>query len=100
MQMEMTCRFSGGGEMSEFNIMDYFKSLRVDKNHHLGLGDIRLTIGQQEELSEYFNFFKNGYDQLRARVKELEAENKRLKKIHCIDVDDTADKISEALEGK
>ena len=25
----------------------YFTKLRNDKNHHLGLGDIRLTLGQQ-----------------------------------------------------
>jgi hypothetical protein len=28
----------------------YFTKLRNDKNHHLGLGDIRLTLGQQEEI--------------------------------------------------
>lgn len=35
--------------MSDF-FKDYFKDLRHDKNHHLGLGDVRLTIAQQEEL--------------------------------------------------
>jgi hypothetical protein len=29
---------------------EWFKKLRFDDNHHLGLGDIRLTIGQQEEI--------------------------------------------------
>ena len=29
---------------------EYFRKLRFDKNHHLGLGDVRLTIGMQEEL--------------------------------------------------
>jgi hypothetical protein len=28
----------------------YFKNLRFHKDHHLGSGDIRLTIGQQEEI--------------------------------------------------
>lgn len=28
----------------------YFTSLRFDSSHHLGLGDIRLTFGQQEEI--------------------------------------------------
>ena len=28
----------------------YFMKLRFDPKHHLGLGDIRLTIGQQEEI--------------------------------------------------
>lgn len=32
-------------------LSEYFKSLRSGKNH-LGLGDIRLTIDQQEELVE------------------------------------------------
>lgn len=31
-------------------IAEYFKKLRFDKNHHLGLGDIRLTIAQQDEI--------------------------------------------------
>ena len=29
---------------------EYFKELRFNTNHHLGLGDVRLTIAQQEEL--------------------------------------------------
>jgi len=29
---------------------DYFRKLRFDDKHHLGLGDIRLTLDQQEEL--------------------------------------------------
>jgi hypothetical protein len=28
-------------------ISDYFERLRLDVNHHLGLGDIRLTMAQQ-----------------------------------------------------
>jgi hypothetical protein len=30
---------------------EYFRKLRFSKEHHLGLGDIRLTIAQQEELT-------------------------------------------------
>ncbi len=30
----------------------YFKKLRFDNDHHLGSGDIRLTISQQEEIIE------------------------------------------------
>lgn len=30
----------------------YFKSLRFNPSHHLGLGDIRLTVSQQEEITE------------------------------------------------
>jgi hypothetical protein len=29
---------------------EWFRQLRFDKHNHLGLGDIRLTIGQQEEI--------------------------------------------------
>lgn len=32
------------------NITEYFEKLRLDENHHLGLGDIRLTMSQQEEI--------------------------------------------------
>ena len=32
------------------NIRKYFEELRFDENHHLGLGDIRLTIAQQNEI--------------------------------------------------
>lgn len=33
-------------------VSDYFEKLRFDRAHHLGLGDIRLTMAQQEELLE------------------------------------------------
>ncbi|KKL53837.1 hypothetical protein LCGC14_2271420 [marine sediment metagenome] len=29
-----------------------FKALRHDPAHHLGLGDVRLTIGQQQEIEQ------------------------------------------------
>jgi len=31
-------------------IKNYFEKLRFDKTSHLGLGDIRLTMGQQEDI--------------------------------------------------
>jgi len=31
---------------------EYFKKLRFDQKHHLGMGDIRLTIAHQEEILE------------------------------------------------
>lgn len=34
----------------KWSLAKYFEQLRFDEHHHLGLGDIRLTIGQQEEL--------------------------------------------------
>lgn len=33
------------------NLAEYFRELRSNPAHHLGLGDIRLTIGQQEEIA-------------------------------------------------
>lgn len=29
---------------------EYFRKLRFDKNFHLGLGDVRLTMAMQEEV--------------------------------------------------
>jgi hypothetical protein len=31
------------------------KALRFDKDHHMGLGDVRLTIDQQDEIEEKFS---------------------------------------------
>ena len=63
-----------------------FKALRFDENHHLGLGDIRLTIGQQEE---------------------IEAEIERLRAallVMCAEVDiynlDCADQVQAALSSE
>ena len=42
---------------SDWSLRECFKQLRFDKNHHLGLGDIRLTIAQQEEICELVERF-------------------------------------------
>ena len=42
---------------SDWDLRKYFEQLRFDKNHHLGLGDIRLTIAQQEEICELVERF-------------------------------------------
>lgn len=42
---------------SVWNLRKCFEELRFDKNHHLGLGDIRLTIAQQEEICELVERF-------------------------------------------
>ena len=42
---------------TEWDIRKCFEQLRFDKNYHLGLGDIRLTIGQQEEICELVERF-------------------------------------------
>ncbi len=47
------------------SIRDEFNALRFDSAHHLGLGDIRLTIAQQEDIA--------------ARVEAAEAEVQRLR---------------------
>ena len=42
---------------SDWSLRECFKQLRFDKNHHLGLGDIRLTIAQQEEICDLVERF-------------------------------------------
>lgn len=36
--------------MKPNELEEFFMQMRLDPDHHLGLGDIRLTIAQQEEL--------------------------------------------------
>lgn len=40
----------------------YFQELRFNPNHHLGMGDIRITIGQQEEICKEWS------DQIKKRM--------------------------------
>ena len=42
---------------TKWDIRKCFEQLRFDKDHHLGMGDIRLTIGQQEEICELVERF-------------------------------------------
>lgn len=42
---------------SDWDLRKFFEQLRFDKNHHLGLGDIKLTIAQQEEICELVERF-------------------------------------------
>mgnify|MGYP001462696592 FL=1 len=42
---------------SDWDLRKCFEQLRFDKNHHLGLGDIRLTIAQQEEICKLVERF-------------------------------------------
>lgn len=45
---------------SQWTIEKCFEEIRFNKDYHLGLGDIRLTIGQQEEICKLVNkFYKN-----------------------------------------
>jgi len=49
----------------EGGLIKYFHDLRFNKKHHLGLGDIRLTIAQQEEIC-------NEWAKMVKHIKELE----------------------------
>lgn len=51
-------------------IESYFHKLRFDKNHHLGLGDIRLTIAQQDELVALFEQKLNIHSVMQAEGSE------------------------------
>jgi hypothetical protein len=42
---------------SDWDLRKCFEQLRFDKNNHLGLGDIRLTIAQQDEICELVERF-------------------------------------------
>jgi len=42
---------------TEWDIRKCFEQLRFDKENHLGMGDIRLTIGMQEEICELVERF-------------------------------------------
>ena len=42
---------------SDWNLREWFKQLRFNKHHHIGLGDIRLTISQQEEICDLVERF-------------------------------------------
>jgi len=57
--------------MSE--IEEYFKKLRFDENHHQGLGDIRITRGQQEEIVEMFAQIGIEIERLREIYRRIQA---------------------------
>jgi hypothetical protein len=42
---------------TDWNIRKCFEQLRLDKSYHLGEGDIRLTIEQQEDICELVERF-------------------------------------------
>ncbi len=47
------------------NLQEYFLKLRFDKSSHIGLGDIRLTLGQQDEILDAFAARPEGAQQYR-----------------------------------
>ena len=64
-----------------------FREMRFDKHHHLGLGDIRLTIAQQDEIE--------------GRIANLERENAEMREfIGDLLGRATKRRFYNALEGK
>lgn len=57
---------------TDWNLRECFKQLRFDKNHHLGLGDIRITIAQQDEICDLVERFYNC-----RHLKKTNMENKQ-----------------------
>ncbi len=58
-----------------------FRALRFDTAHHLGMGDIRLTIGQQEEIEAEISALQTdkesllvGRDYLLSEIEKLKSE--------------------------
>ena len=54
-----------------------FKKLRFDSAHHLGLGDIRLTLGQQQEIEQIVGDLLAALEDMVACVTPLRKENAR-----------------------
>jgi len=50
---------------------EIFKKLRFDESHHIGIGDIRLTIAQQHELAVIYNKLKQENAKLKEEIKRL-----------------------------
>jgi len=47
---ELLSEESAGSTSFAAWLHDYFRAMRFNPKHHLGLGDIRLTLGQQDDL--------------------------------------------------
>jgi len=39
----------------DLTLAEHFQAMRFDKAKHLGLGDVRLTIAEQEELARNYD---------------------------------------------
>lgn len=62
------------------NLADKFSKMRLNPKEHLGLGDIRLTIGEQDEIVKYCN----ALEKLAVSVEECwHAAHEDLKKVKC-----------------
>jgi hypothetical protein len=77
-------------------IDNYFRELRFNESHHLGMGDIRLTMGQQDFICQMFNAKKEedmkgniyhsgseeSVDCIKFRIAEMEQEENQNKENH------------------
>ena len=63
--------------MNEQTLAEWFKEKRFDPAFHLALGDIRLTIGDQEEAVALTEAMLNEYETLKAATERLSAEDVR-----------------------
>lgn len=55
---------------SDWDIRNCFERLRFNENNHLGLGDIRLTIAQQEEICYLVERFYSNKNNNRNKMSE------------------------------
>ncbi len=53
------------------DLVERFKELRFDEKHHLGLGDIRLTISEQDEITEELLALRRDIEKLEAEAKHM-----------------------------
>jgi hypothetical protein len=56
-EQNMICQHPDKTIKTDWNIRKCFEVLRLDKSYHLGEGDIRLTIEQQEKICELVERF-------------------------------------------
>ncbi len=68
------------GKSFAARLHDFFQGMRFDKNHHLGLGDIRLTLGQQEELAVAAGRADEAREKYRAAVINWQRECYKLRR--------------------
>jgi hypothetical protein len=59
--------------MSKIGGDAWFRGLRFNEAHHLGLGDIRLSIGQQDEIAAEFALLRKAVLQLARYVTGMSA---------------------------
>ena len=85
-----------------YGIEGYFQSLRHSSFHHIGLGDVRMTVAQQEEVSGWFNDLKAEANRLRAEKEECERQYQEQVRLLAVELDLRlkADASVRELEGR